>query len=74
MQSTENKRTMLNCDVSKETRTKMNEHIAKLGIFQYRFINEAILEKIKRDSDKNIDHKLPVKKKLPKTNAGRVYG
>lgn len=42
-------RLMLNCGISKDTRKKMNEHISKKGTFQYRFIEEAILEKIEKE-------------------------
>ncbi len=47
---TEKKETKLNCDINKDIRARMNEHISYLGIFQYVFVNEAILEKIKRES------------------------
>lgn len=46
----ETKRPMLNCDVSKETRAIMNEHIAKRNMFQYAFIDQAILEKVENDT------------------------
>ena len=47
---TKHKQEKLNCDISENTRYMMNEHISKKGVFQYAFINDAILEKIERDT------------------------
>ncbi len=47
------KRTLINCNISKDTKAKMNKHIAQLGTLKYVFINEAILEKLERDSNEN---------------------